>query len=226
MPAKVMVLDFSEGGPGTIGGKNVPEQKVLMTKKKQIRRRVRRRGVISLEEFETLYKPLDEWDDEELARGRPRDKNGGFSGAAPMWITRQMHEEILNRFKKVVKRDMRKNTLTALTVVHHILTDQRVDPKGKPLVPASTRLDAAKFLIEHEIGKPTQEVKSDVSIKLQAVLANVTASPVDGVGAAALVQGPENQYGTAQDFADAYGIGPGSDVVDAEVVDEDEYDDD
>lgn len=220
MPAKVMVLDFTEDDPGYVGGTNVPKQKVLMTKK-QIRQRARRRGKITREEFETLYKPIDEWDDEELARGRPRNAAGNFKGPAPMWITREMHETIMSRFSDLVKQDMRVHTVTALDVVRKVMTENRVDAKGKPLVPPSTKLDAAKFLIEHEVGKPTQRTETDISVKLQAILANATASPIDGVGVAEL---SGSQHTSAADFAEAYGLSDG--VIDAEVVDDEEYIDD
>lgn len=34
-----------------------------------------------------IVKPLEEWDVQELAMKRPRDKNGGFFGKAPVLLT-------------------------------------------------------------------------------------------------------------------------------------------
>lgn len=104
---------------------------------------------------------------------------------------------------------MREETVTALSVVHSILANDDVDDKGRPAIAASTKLDAAKFLIEHVVGKPTQRVETDISVKLQGLLAVVTAGPLDD-GAEALNLPPGMDYEAA--------FGDDDDVVDAEVV--------
>src|SRR5690606_22032388 len=113
----------------------------------------------------------EEWDEEELARGRPRAQDGSFRGAAPKWITRELHEQAMARFKGIVEGRMREETVTALGVVNAILQNDDVDDRGKPAVSASTKLEAAKFLIEHAVGKPTQRVEQDISVRLQGLLA-------------------------------------------------------
>lgn len=148
--------------------------------KKQIRARARRGQKITEAELDKLYKPLEEWDEEELARGRPRAADGTFRGKSPSWITREMHETAMNRFKQIVEGRMREETVTALGVVNMILTSDDIDDKGRPLVGASTKLDAAKFLIEHIVGKPTQRLETDISVKLQGLLAMATAGPING----------------------------------------------
>jgi hypothetical protein len=157
--------------------RNKKGQEQSMTPK-QLRARARRskKGANS-PEFKANYKPIEEWDHEELARGRPRDKNGGFSGRPPAWISRELHEESMTRFKSIIKDGLNAETNTALMVVHSILTDSDYDDKGKPLVPASTKLDAAKFLIEHAVGKPTQRQETDISVKLQGILATSIITP-------------------------------------------------
>jgi hypothetical protein len=74
---------------------------------KQIRARARRRAkraeMMSEEEFQALYKPVDEWDLEELSRGRPRNAKGEFRGPAPKWITRDIHERAMERFKAAIR---------------------------------------------------------------------------------------------------------------------------
>lgn len=170
--AKRKVIDFTEA--------EVPKYKTgterVMTPK-QIRARARRAGKIHAAEMDKLYKPIEEWDEEELARGRPRAKDGTFKGRAPQWITREMHEAAMTRFKGIVEGKMRGETVTALTLIHKILTDEEVDDKGRPLVAAGTKLDAAKFLIEHAVGKPTQRVETDISVRLQGLLAMATVGP-------------------------------------------------
>jgi hypothetical protein len=169
--------------------------------RKQIRRRARRgTKLIAQAELESMYKPIEEWDAEELARGRPRDRKGGFSGKAPPYVTRAFHEQIVRRFQVVVKEQMAVHTVEALQVVRKILDDDNVDLKGKPLVPYSTKLDAAKYLIDHVVGRPTQRIEQDVSVKLQSMLGSAMVNP-----SGELTQGSKP-----------------IDVIDAEIVEDDE----
>lgn len=186
---------------------------------KQIRARARRKMArserLSDQEMEYLYqKPIDEWDNEELARGRPRGKDGRFGGPKPKWINAQVHEEAMERFAGIVKSEMNATTVDALQVLRDIMANEETDDKGKPLVPASTKVDAAKFLIEHVIGKPKQRIESDVSVKLQGILAQVMVNPADALGG---VTGQPAPYvvghlpGITMDMGDA-----DPDAVDAE----------
>jgi hypothetical protein len=166
------VMDFTDA--------DVPEYKTGTKKvmsKKQIRARARRAGKIHKEEMEKLYKPLEEWDEEELARGRPKASDGTFRGSSPQWITREIHEAAMTRFKGIIEGKMRGETVEAMKLIHKVLTDDEVDEKGRPLVSAGTKLDAAKFLIEHAVGKPTQRVETDISVRLQGLLAVATVGP-------------------------------------------------
>lgn len=153
-------------------GRRHPDHPDLSMNKKAIRNRTRRRGRITTKEFEELYRPIEEWDEEELARGRPRAKDGTFRGTAPKWLTREVHETAMARFKEIVQGKLREEGITALSVIHSILADDTLDERGKPVVPASTKLDASKWLIEQVVGKPKQTTETDISVKLQAVLAH------------------------------------------------------
>lgn len=129
-------------------------------------------------ETEIKYrKPLDEWDAEELARGRVRDRKGGFTGSAPKWISGEIHEEAMDRFTSIVKTGMRVHAVDALTVIGSIINNEEIDNRGRPQVAPSTKLQAAQFLIEHVVGKPTQRVEQDISVKLQGILASVMVNP-------------------------------------------------
>lgn len=206
--AKKVVIDMTDvkDPPKFTNGK----EKSLS--KKQIRARARRHQKISEGELEKLYKPIEQWDEEELARGRPRAADGSFRGASPGWITRQMHETAMARFKGIVEGRMREETVTALGVVHQILSNNDEDEKGRPLVPAGTKLDAAKFLIEHTVGKPTQRQEVDISVRLQSLLAVATSGPING-GVEDLMLGP-SEAGAA--YAEAFG--DDDDIVDAEEI--------
>lgn len=142
-----------------------------------------RRGMNALEDYqEHVLKPIEEWDFDELERGRPRGPKGGFSGPAPRFMTHKMHEQMMDRYKSLVRQEMSKKMPSVLNVINHILNNNDTDDDGKPLVPASTKLDAAKFLIEHLLGKPKQETKQDISVILQGVMAHALVQPgPDGV---------------------------------------------
>lgn len=199
--AKRTVIDFTDvKDPPTF---KLGKQKSMS--KKQIRARARRHAKISEAELDKLYKPVAEWDEEELARGRPRASDGTFRGASPNWITRQLHEEAMARFKGIVEGKMRERTVDALSTVRWILQNEDVDEKGKPVIPASTKLDAAKFLIEHVVGKPTQRQEVDISVRLQALLATATTSAFnDGAHALSLSPGADYEaaFGEEEDVAE------------------------
>lgn len=169
---------------------------------KQVRARARRRfargesnrqGSITKQEFEALYKPIEEWDLEELAKGRPRNSQGTFSGRAPEWITREVHEQAMGRFVDLVKSDMNEAGISAITTLKWVLENEEKDDKGKYLVPASTKTQAAMFFLEHIVGKPKQEVKQDISVKLQGILGAVMVNPNEALA-------PPSQGGTFGDL--------------------------
>ena len=210
MPATPATLDLEfaylkPNGKPAIDGRGRPPGKqggrpgTVMTPK-QIRARARRAGKMLDKELEERYKPLDEWDHEELARGRPRDKSGGWSGSPPKYVTRAFHEQILRKFQVVVREEMNTHTIEALEVMRKVLTDESTDMKGKPLVSAGTKLEAAKYLLDHVVGKPTQRTETEISVKLQTMLGNAMVNPTGE-----LTQGSQ----------------PLTDVYDAEIIDDD-----
>lgn len=151
-----------------------------VTSRKQLRSRARRKKQgFDTPEYKRLYKPVEEWDAEELARGRPRNRDGGFRGRSPHWITRELHEEAMTRFRQVIRDGMNSRTNSALEVIQMILDDNERDENNKPIISASTKLDAAKFLVEHVLGKPKQHIETDISVRLQGLLAT---SVVNGTG--------------------------------------------
>ena len=150
------------------------------TSRKQMRARLRRqhkKGKKDSAEAKRLYKPIEQWDAEELARGRPRDKNGTFGGRPPLWITREIHEESMTRFRQIIRDGLNANANTALSTIGWILACDELDEKGRPVVSPSTKLDAAKFLFEQVVGKPKQLQEMDISVKLQGILASAVVTP-------------------------------------------------
>lgn len=195
MVASIMTIDFSK----TLDSRQHPmgifhdalparerprtaEGKLLTPKqiRARARRKMKRHDVMTDQEMDYLYnKPIDDWDLDELAHGRPKNEKGHFKGPAPKWVNAVVHEEAMTRYTAAVKTSMKSTTVDALEVLKMIINDENVDDKGKPWVPASTKLDAAKFLLEHVVGKPTQRIEQDVSVKLQGILGQVMVNPAE-----------------------------------------------
>lgn len=182
MPARPRVVDFRNADRTPESDERPTNSKGRLMTAKQVRARARRQiqkgKPVSEEDFEAWSgKPIDEWDIEELSRGRPRDAGGGFRGMPPKYMPRAVHERIAERFKMLVRDQLNQNSVVALGVIGNLLANEEVDDKGKPLVPASTKLDAAKWLVEHVVGKPVQPTQTDISVKLQGVLGAVMVNP-------------------------------------------------
>lgn len=127
-------------------------------------------------------KPLDQWDPEELARGQIRSTSGTFKGRPPKAVDRRLVEEAIRRFQEHIREEMRVLTPTAMATVQGLLENNQVDSKGRPVVPASVRLQAATWVIEHLVGKPTQRLEADISVRLQGVLAAALVQPDEADG--------------------------------------------
>lgn len=237
MTATIMTVDFRatpehrQHRSGKLRDKIPTDQRPLTADGKlltprQVRARARRRmaraEIMSDQEMEVIFrKPIDEWDLEELARGRPRSIDGSFRGPKPKWITRAVHEQSMERFKAAVKSDMNATTVDAMTSLRGMIMNEEVDDKGKPIVPPSVKLDAAKFLLEHVVGKPKQQLEADVSVQLQSILAVVMANPAETLMSQAM-GGAGYTIGHMPGITIPLGV---DDVVDAEVVDDETEDD-
>lgn len=138
-------------------------------------------------------KPLDEWDFEELARGRPKDKNGFFTGASPQWVTPAITREAKRRLKSKAMDKLGEHVEEAIAVLVAMMASDEVDDNGKPLVDAKTRMAAATYILDQVIGKPRQgvDIAADAG-GFQAVIAGaMKVETIDGeyVDAHPIVEG-------------------------------------
>lgn len=202
-PASIVSIDFSKGADirqhksGKIRHRGnardlrpVDADGKLLTKK-QIRARMRRKvertrknaaiRPMTEVEFEALYKPIEEWDMEELARGRPRNIDGNFKGRKPGWITREVHERAMERFVEQTKGEMGALVPEALDALRYIIGSEEKDERGKFIVPPAARLQATGLVLEHIVGKPKQHIQQDISVKLQGILGAVMVNPNDAL---------------------------------------------
>lgn len=223
MAATAQVVDFSEADEDPPEDDRPRTSKGQLATPKQIRARARRvlkKGKKLDEETFELWagKPVDEWDLEELARGRPRDKRGGFAGKPPAYMPRAVHERIAERFRMVIRDGMNQNAVAALGVIQNLLNNEDYDEKGKPLVGANVKLDAAKWLLEHVVGKPVQPQTTDISVKLQGILGAVMVNPT-------LDEGHPDMAALPRGYFPAH-VGTRGEAIDADAWYEDEDEDD
>ncbi|GAA1203236.1 hypothetical protein [Pseudonocardia alaniniphila] len=129
-------------------------------------------------EIEILYKPLDQWDDEELARGRPRDPDGQFRrGPRPKWLTAALQAERLRRAREMLAYDLASLASDAQQVLHSTLTNQEVDDSGKPVVPFSVKVDVAKYVYDQFMGKARTSVDVTTHNPLEDLLGSILVNP-------------------------------------------------
>lgn len=150
--------------------------------KKAIRSRARKNSKKATEAFHMLYKPVEEWDMDELAKGRPRNQDGSFTGPKPKWISAQVHDEAMKRFEDMLRGHMREISPAAIQVINDLISNTEVvtDDEGqviRHLVPQSTKLQAATFLLEHLLGKPTARVEGNIALQVQSILAGSLVNP-------------------------------------------------
>lgn len=182
----------------------------LSTDPYNVRRRMRRAakkvrdGAVVLAQVQ--YKPIEEWDMEELARGRPRNARGGFSGRIPKWVTSAVVGEAKKRHEALACAEIGAAVQDAIGVIFDLMTDPEVEPR--------VRLDAAKFVIEHVIGKPTVRVDLDATVNHRELLADALLIP-DGQGG----------YMPAHPWKEPGWTGDDDSVIDATVIEDDDRDD-
>jgi hypothetical protein len=171
-------------GTATTTDTTTPQRKKELKRKRAKARRLAKKG---LEALQDAYKPVEEWDNEELARGRPRNVAGHFTGPEPKWMTAQLAEEAQKRFSKLNRGELRVMIEEGMPLIRKILTDTSTDKRGRPTTPISVKWDALKWLLEMEHGKPTTRIEGDISVRLQAMLGSVLVNP-DGAPSIALAE--------------------------------------
>ncbi len=170
------------------------------TKPLKIRERQRKAVNQLNHDIELMYKkPVKDWDFEELRRGRPRGDDGTFPrGSRPDWITDVVLSEIQQRLQMMTRGQLARYARDALKVFVDVMRDDRVDDNGRPLTSSSTKLDAAKYVMDQIIGKSTTKVELSGSVELQNILARVMVNP-DGEDAHPVIEGSVSQEDAVDD---------------------------
>lgn len=97
-----------------------------------------------------LGKPIEQWDLEELARGKVRNKNGRFTGGPRFQhISPLLDKEIANRLRHMALREIQGNVYTAIDVLIDLMKYSDKD---------DIKLKAALVVIEYTLGTPQQNI--------------------------------------------------------------------
>lgn len=165
-------------------------KKPLSEKPGAVRSRMRRSAADLNRDVEMLYqKPVEEWDMEELARGRPRNRSGNFSGAKPQWVTPLVRKEAQDRLRVLTRQELSVFAGDAVRVMADLMKEDGTDFDGKPLVPPSVRLNAATYVLDQIIGKPTNPVEVTGNVALQSLMADVLVNDDEGTKAHPIIEG-------------------------------------
>lgn len=162
-----------------------PDRPSRQREKQNLRARARR-GTVGAEEAAAGvgHKPVSQWDDLELAHGRPRAHDGTFRGETPKWITPLVNEEAERRFRQMLKSKANVVSINAVQVLEKLMMEDGVteDDRGRiwHRVAPGVRADVAKYLMDHVIGKATQPVDVNANVKLVGLLANVVTQGDEG----------------------------------------------
>lgn len=184
-PRKVPGSNAEIPSGGYVGARPKDTSKLSM-KPEHIRNRLRRARKLAdktgddsvlrweLEKYQevTGFKPVEDWDLEELAHGRPRGPKGTFRGPIPKWITADVTREAKKRLFGHAFGQMGSQVDLAIKTIYNLMTSEEVDDKGKPIVDARTKLAAAQFILEHVVGKPERVVSLDVTDNVRQMVAS------------------------------------------------------
>lgn len=148
-----------------------PNGRVYSNKPQAVRNRIRKDTTRLADDIETLYqKPISEWDFQELQCGRPRDENGQISrkGKKPKWITPAMAAEAMKRLSANTAEEIGKYSGAALETMIDLMQNSRMD---------LVRFQAAQYLLDQIVGKPTQRQEITADVNVHSFLADVMRNP-------------------------------------------------
>lgn len=94
---------------------------------------------------------VEDLDDEELARGYPRDRNGNFGGRPPRMIPLVLHRQIQKVFFARLEEQMRKALPDAIAMLATIATN--------PLSEDRDKLKAIDMVMNRIMGKPPEKIE-------------------------------------------------------------------
>lgn len=95
---------------------------------------------------------VDDLDDEEIIRGRLKDRNGGWSGRPPKAMPTALVEAIVAERPKRIQAMLDKEIPFAFKALHDVMVGGTANKGGGAKVAAATKI------LEYAIGKPTESM--------------------------------------------------------------------
>lgn len=96
---------------------------------------------------------LDDWDDEELLRGRRKNKNGKFNGRPPLVIPAALHKELTRRRFSRAHDLLSDSLVDAAQMLRAVVNDVEVAPEA--------RIHAAEVIFSRVLGRPRESIAVD-----------------------------------------------------------------
>lgn len=103
----------------------------------------------------TGQEDLTLWSNEELIRGKRRDKNGGWMGREPVVVPKAIHDELVKRTLDEAHTEMVNSLVDAVKLLGTVVNDTKADNKD--------RLTAAKMIIDRTMGR--EPLRVDVQVR-------------------------------------------------------------
>lgn len=123
----------------------------------------------------TMEEFVEGLSNEELARGKLRDKNGNFTGRPPQFIPRAFHRACIGELMRRGKEHWQTNYIQAIETMTDIACGRGV---GKIATPAE-RLKAAQFVIERLEGKVPEKLIVEQGERWELVIDGIIADVSD-----------------------------------------------
>lgn len=115
---------------------------------------------------------ISDLDDEEIFRGRLRDKNGGFTGRHPLAIPTAFHDAVVRELIKRAHKKMEAQVEPMIIVLQEIAAN--------PRTPADARYKAATYLMERVLGKvPDRQIVTATIAKWEQDLTSLVVDISD-----------------------------------------------
>ena len=139
-------------------------------------------------------KPLEEWDWEELSRGRARPPGdhepGKIRGRRPKILAegQLINLEAQRRMRALAEHEILTLADEALRCLFELITNDEVNEWGAPLVPAGVKLQASQYIMNHVIGTPKQRHEVSGTNPLAELMGGVLVNP-DGRASHEIVDG-------------------------------------
>lgn len=157
--------------------------------RRRLRAKTKRLEASVLHDIEVMYhKPVEEWDWEELAHGRPRNDDGSFSSAKPKWITPAITAEAKRRMRLMTEEQVMVHADDAVRVLSMLMTNDRTDEFGKLVVPASVKLQAAQYVLNQIMGTPKARIEFEDHNPLAELMGAILVNP-DGTPSHKIIEG-------------------------------------